>query len=137
VLEVLPAVAVVLGGLLLFGAATRMSAAAGGWLALAGGVWLVIGPTTSMLWESGDLGTGTAIGDTGTRVAEWIGFYFGPGVLISALAGFALGRFMAPRVVPVEEPVATEPDHRPVARRRLSRFRRARPAEREAETARR
>jgi hypothetical protein len=137
VLDVLPAAAAVLGGLLLFIAATRVSASFGGWLALAGGVWLVIGPTMSMLWESGDLGTGNAIGDTGTRVAEWIGFYFGPGVLISALAGFALGRFMAPRVEPVAEPVATEPDRRPVARRRLGRFRRSRPAERETEPARR
>jgi hypothetical protein len=131
-LDVLPAAAAVLGGLLLLTAATRVSASAGGWLALAGGIWLVIGPTMSMLWESGDLGTGSAFGDTGTRVGEWIGFYFGPGVLIAALAGFALGRFMAPRVAPVEEPAAaTEPDGRPTRRRRLQRFRRTAPASRE------
>jgi hypothetical protein len=134
VLEVVPAAAAVLGGLFLLGAATRVSASAGGWLALAGGTWLVIGPTMSMLWEDGELGTGAAIGDTGTRVAEWIGFFYGPGVLIAALAAFALGRFMAPRVEPIEEPgVVTEADRGPVARR-FRRFRRGR-AEREAEPA--
>jgi hypothetical protein len=132
VLELLPAAAAVLGGLFLIGAATRVSASTGGWLALAGGIWLVIGPTMSMLWEDGELGTGAAIGDTGTRVAEWIGFFYGPGVLITALAAFALGRFMAPRVEPVEVPGVTERDRRPVAGRRFRRFRRGR-AEREAE----
>ena len=129
-LEVLPAAAVVVGGLFLLGAATRVSASAGGWLALAGGVWLVIGPTMSMLWENGELGTGAAIGDTGTRVAEWIGFFYGSGALIAVLAAFALGRFMAPRVEPVKEPgVVTEPDRRPVARgRRFRPFRRTRAA---------
>src|SRR5687768_14523724 len=48
VLEVLPAAAAVLGGLLVLGAATRVSASTGGWLALAAGIWLVIGPTMSM-----------------------------------------------------------------------------------------
>jgi hypothetical protein len=135
VLEVLPAAAAVLGGLFLLGAATRVSASTGGWLALAGGIWLVIGPTMSMLWEDGNLGTGAAIGDTGTRVAEWIGFFYGPGVLITALAAFALGRFMAPRVEPIDDRVVTERDGRPVARRRrFSRLRRSR-AEHEAEPA--
>jgi hypothetical protein len=134
VLEVLPAATAVVGGLFLLGAATRVSASAGGWLALASGIWLVIGPTMSMLWEDGELGTGAAIGDTGTRVAEWIGFFYGPGVLIAALAAFALGRFMAPRVEPIEEPgVVTERDRGPVARR-FRRFRRRR-GEREAEPA--
>jgi hypothetical protein len=133
VLEVLPAAVAVLGGLFLIGAATRVSASSGAWLALAGGIWLVIGPTMSMLWENGDLGTGAAIGDTGTRVGEWIGFFYGPGALITALAAFALGRFMAPRVESLEEPgVVTEPDRRSTARRR--RFRRTR-AEQEAEPA--
>jgi hypothetical protein len=126
VLEVLPGAVAVLGGLFLLRAATRVSASMGGWLALAAGIWLVIGPTMSMLWENGDLGTGAAIGDTGTRVAEWIGFFYGPGVLITALAAFALGRFMAPRVEPVEEPgIVTEPDQRPVSRRRRFGRRRA------------
>jgi hypothetical protein len=130
-LEVLPAAAAVLGGLMLVSAVTRASASFGGWLALAAGIWLVIGPTMSMLWESGNLGTGAAIGDTGTRVGEWIGFFYGPGALIAALAAFALGRFMAPAVVPAAEPAAapaatTDEPQRGTYRRRLRPFRRTR-----------
>jgi hypothetical protein len=135
-LEVLPAAAAVLGGLMLIGAVTRASASLGGWLALAAGAWFLIGPTMSMLWENGNLGTGAAIGDTGTRVGEWIGFFYGPGALITALAAYALGRFMAPAVVPATQPTAapaaTDEPRRRTYRRRLP-FRRTRD-QREVET---
>jgi hypothetical protein len=69
----------------------RRSASFGGLLALAGGLWLVSGPSVSMLWNGGDPATGAAIGDTGTRVLEWIGFFYGTGALITMLASYELG----------------------------------------------
>src|SRR6059058_4948252 len=59
--SVLPGAALFLGGLLLMGG-RRGSAGLGGLLALAGGVWLVIGPTFGMLWKSGTIGGGPAFG---------------------------------------------------------------------------
>src|SRR5436309_5603512 len=57
-LEVLPGIAALLGGLILIGSLRRISASFGGLLALAAGIWLLTGPNMSMLWESGNLGTG-------------------------------------------------------------------------------
>lgn len=92
-LDILPAAATVIGGLLLIRAATRASGGVGGWLALAGGVWFVIGPNMSRLWEHGAVGTGRPLGpSTGRQVIEQLGYYEGLGALICAVAAFALGR---------------------------------------------
>jgi hypothetical protein len=90
-LSVLPGAAAVVGGLILIAATTRRSATFGSLLALAGGLWFLGGPTASMLWNGGDLATGAALGDTGTRVLEWIGFFYGAGALITLLAAYELG----------------------------------------------
>lgn len=98
-LDVLPAAAVVLGGLLLLLAVSRARGSLGGWLALAGGVWFVIGPTVSRLWEHGAVGTGAPLGASTTRqILEQLGYYQGLGVVVAAIASFALGR-MAVRSV--------------------------------------
>jgi hypothetical protein len=127
-LSVLPAVAAVLGGLILIGGATRAAARLGGLLALAGGIWFVIGPTMSMLWNHGVTATGPALGANGTRVIEWIGYFYGTGALIVALAAFAIGMLTA-RPVAARAATAAEPE--PVAQKRprrspLGRFRRTR-----------
>jgi hypothetical protein len=107
-LEVLPAAAAVVGGLLLISSRTRATASLGGLVALAGGLWLVVGPTVSMLWEHGNLGTGRAFGSTGTRFLEWIGYYYGAGALITLFAAYFLGFLAAlPRVEPA--PAAAAP----------------------------
>jgi hypothetical protein len=90
-LDVLPGVAAVLGGLIMMGSLRRISASFGALLALAGGIWLVIGPTMSMLWENGQLGTGPAFGSEGVRVLEWLGFFYGVGALITLFSAYALG----------------------------------------------
>jgi hypothetical protein len=92
-LEVLPAVATVLGGLAMMGSASRISGSAGAWLAAAGGAWFVIGQWFSMLWNDGVMQAGepTATTDAG-QVAEWMGFFLGLGVVIVFLAAMALGR---------------------------------------------
>jgi hypothetical protein len=109
-LEVLPAAALFFGGLILLGSRSRIGGILGGWLALAGGVWFVIGPSFSMLWDSslgpaapGDL----PIGSNGVQFLEYIGFFYGVGALGTALAAFALGRFSVVGVRDVEYAGAT------------------------------
>jgi hypothetical protein len=155
-LSVLPGAAAVIGGLILVVSATRRSALFGSLLSLAGGLWFVAGPSVSMLWNGGDPATGAALGDTGTRVLEWIGFFYGTGALITLLSSYELG-FMAALPVTGEavvaapvtarqqpsaaenEPAAEEPattqqpatsEERPPARRRGRRFLRRSPARR-------
>jgi hypothetical protein len=92
-LEVLPAIATVLGGLAVMGSASRISGSAGAWLAAAGGAWFVTGQWFSLLWHTGGMQAGlpTATSDLG-QLAEWIGFFLGLGVVIVFLAAMALGR---------------------------------------------
>jgi hypothetical protein len=92
----------------------RSTASFGGLLALAGGLWFIVGPSVSMLWNGGTQATGPAFGDDGTRVLEWIGFYYGTGALITLFASYGLG-FLAALPVTGEavraverEPVQTE-----------------------------
>jgi hypothetical protein len=90
-LSVLPGAAAVLGGMIMLYSTRRSTASFGGLLALAGGLWFVVGPSVSMLWNDGVQATGAAIGDNGTRVLEWIGFYYGTGALITLFSAYGLG----------------------------------------------
>ena len=90
-LSVLPGAAAALGGLLMLYSTRRSTASLGGLIALAGGLWLVAGPAVSMLWNDGVSATGPAFGDTGTRVLEWLGFFYGVGGLITMFAAYGLG----------------------------------------------
>jgi hypothetical protein len=90
-LSVLPGAAAVLGGLIMLYSTRRSTASFGGLLALAGGLWFIVGPSVSMLWNGGTQATGAAFGDNGTRVLEWIGFYYGTGALITLFASYGLG----------------------------------------------
>jgi hypothetical protein len=92
-LEVLPAVATVLGGLALMGSASRVSGSIGAWLAAAGGAWFVTGQWFSTVWNNGVMQAGapTATSNLG-RAVEWTGFFLGLGAVVVFLAAFALGR---------------------------------------------
>ncbi|WP_116045161.1 PRC-barrel domain containing protein [Amycolatopsis palatopharyngis] len=93
-LSILPGIVVVLGGLLLAPSANRITGGLGAWLALAGGIWFVIGPAMSQLWGAGGAGApiGQPLGGAGMRTLEQIVAFYGLGALITALAAFALGR---------------------------------------------
>ncbi len=91
-LSILPAVAVVLGGLVLLGSAHRLRGGIGAWLAVVGGIWFVVGEQFSQLWNHGTSQAGDALGGTGKRVLEQLAFFDGLGALITAIAAFALGR---------------------------------------------
>jgi hypothetical protein len=87
-LSVLPAACAVLGGLMML--SRRLPASYGGILALAGGLLFMVGPMTYVVWPSGGLGTGPAPGGS-VWLAQWIGFFFATGVLITLLSSYALG----------------------------------------------
>jgi len=94
-LEVLPAIVAVVGGLILMGGMTRVSIMFGGLLALAAGLWFIVGPNVSMLWNHGAITVGPPMGRHNiTRTLEWIGFFYGVGALITMFSSYALG-FMA------------------------------------------
>jgi hypothetical protein len=109
-LSVLPGAAAVLGGLIMLYSTRRSTASFGGLLALAGGLWFVVGPSVSMLWNDGAQATGAAFGDNGTRVLEWIGFYYGTGALITMFAAYGLG-FLA--ALPVTGEAVPESERAP------------------------
>jgi hypothetical protein len=109
-LDVLPGVAAVLGGLALIVSARRASGVAGGWLALMGGVWFLLGPSISLFWShatGGPLhsGIGTPLGGNDRAAVEFIGFFYGLGALITGFSALAIGRF-ASRPGLVDEPTS-------------------------------
>lgn len=110
-LDVLPAAAAILGGLMMIAAARRFTGAAGGWLALLAGAWLLLGPSVSLFWQhpaAGALisGIGTPLGGPNRAAIEMIGFFYGAGALIASLAAFTIGRF-----VPGPEPKLEAPPY--------------------------
>ncbi|MDG3010801.1 hypothetical protein G4X40_11640 [Rhodococcus sp. D2-41] len=92
--EVAPGAAAFLGGLMLLLTSSRAVAMAGAWLAVAGGVWFVIGPAFAPWLTPGELG---APGDprAGMSALEQIGYFSGVGVAIALLGGISLGRLSA------------------------------------------
>lgn len=97
-LNILPGTAAALGGLTMIAAARRGSGVLGGWLALLGGAWLLIGPSVSLLWghtAPGALqsGIGAPLGGHDRAAIETIGFFYGTGALVTMLSAFAIGRF--------------------------------------------
>jgi hypothetical protein len=116
-LSVVPAAGAVLGGLMMLSRG-RQVAWIGGLVALAGGLWFMIGPMTYPLWPSGGIGTGPAPGGS-VWLAQWIPFLFVTGAVISLLSSYALG-FLASDDVFEEEagPDRREPVTPEHARRR-------------------
>lgn len=95
-LEVLPAAAAVLGGLIVAGTTSRTRGIVGGWLAAAAGAWFIIGPSLSRLWTGGPMDAGSPTGDSAaSRVLQEIGFFYGLGAVILFLAALTIGRFSA------------------------------------------
>jgi hypothetical protein len=118
-LDVLPGIVAVVGGLLLIGAGPRAGGRLGALLALAAGIWFAIGPLISELWKAGGA-QGAAHGSRDIRMLEMLTYHTGLGVVMAALAGYALPR--APRTREVvaapgaaAAPEAAEDDRRPVA----------------------
>jgi hypothetical protein len=88
-LDILPGAAVLLGGLILLGTHNRATATFGSSLAIAGGVWFVVGPQISRIWGAINQGTVNS-----APVANTMGWYYGLGVIVTLLAAVALGRML-------------------------------------------
>lgn len=106
-LEVLPAVATIIGGFLLTTSANRVIGLWASWLAAVAGTWFIVGPPLSQLWAGGtpQIGTPAATTTLGATV-EAIGFFYGLGAVILFLAAAALGRFS---VISVRDTRPVEP----------------------------
>jgi hypothetical protein len=119
-----PALAGILGGLLLLVGRTRPIQQLGSLLGVTAGIWFVIGPSLEPLWTSGSggsmsMGHSMSMGgmQSETKQAlEAIGYHYGTGAVLATLAAIALGLLVAaPAVVATGEPIA--------ARRERLRFR--------------
>src|ERR687895_685284 len=125
-LNVAPAIATGLGGLIVLFSANRAVAMFGGWLATLGGAWFIVGPAVSVLWKNpGASATGTPIGGGGRQGAVALCFFIRRGAVIVFFAALALGRFSVfgvrearlieqeaapgPGPVPTDETATTQP----------------------------
>ncbi|OJZ69727.1 hypothetical protein BRW65_22505 [Mycobacterium paraffinicum] len=90
-LEVLPGAATALGGLLVLLSGNRASAVFGGWLAVLGGAWFVVGRAFASTLGLGDLGQPAAATDLKRALLE-ISYFTGLGALIVFLGGAAVAR---------------------------------------------
>jgi hypothetical protein len=106
-LDVLPGAAAAIGGLVLIRGTTRMGASLGAGLALLGGLWLVAGPVTSLLWNEAGFATGPPMGGNTRRTLEWLGFYFGVGGLITTFAAYEMGFLAALPLGPATDAART------------------------------
>jgi hypothetical protein len=107
-LDILPAAAVVLGGLMLLRSGHRVSGTLACWLAMAGGAWFAVGPAVSLLWQHGPGPIGGPLFGTTRQMLELVGTFYGLGVVIVGLSSFALGRVVS-RPGIVIEPAAEDP----------------------------
>jgi hypothetical protein len=88
-LEVFPGVVTAAGGLVLFISGNRGSAMFGGWLAVLGGAWFVVGRTFASTLNIGDVGQPVASTDLKRALLE-VTYFTGLGALIVFLGGAAL-----------------------------------------------
>ncbi|OBH06869.1 hypothetical protein [Mycobacterium sp. E1747] len=104
-LEVLPGAATALGGLLVLLSGNRASAVFGGWLAVLGGAWFVVGRAFASTLGVGDLGQPVASTDLKRALLE-VTYFTGLGALIVFLGGAAVARLA---VRHARDVVVTEP----------------------------
>ncbi|OBH02380.1 MULTISPECIES: hypothetical protein [unclassified Mycobacterium] len=115
-LEVLPGAVTALGGLLLLVSGNRGSAVFGGWLAVLGGAWFVVGRAFAPTLGIGDVGQPAAATDLKRALLE-VTYFTGLGALIVFLGGAALARAAVRHardvVVTEPAPVAAAPAGEP------------------------
>jgi hypothetical protein len=107
-LEVFPGIVTAAGGLLLLVSGNRATAMLGGWLAVIGGAWFVVGRTLAPTLRLGSVGNPIGATDAKRAVLE-IAYFSGLGALIVFLGGAALARMSVRTVRDVEYALQNEP----------------------------
>ncbi len=97
-LDILPGLGALIAGATLALSANRLRGIAAGSLALACGIWLLIGPSISMVWAHGAPGVlnyaiGVPLGGHDRAAAELLACFYGLGMAISTLSTIAVRRF--------------------------------------------
>lgn len=96
--HVLPGVAAIIAGALLWHHRRSIALGAAG-LALAAGVWMIISPFVPRAWLDGGMGgMGGGEPSTALQIITPLGYHHLPGIITAGLAAFALGLLLAPRV---------------------------------------
>ena len=90
-LEVAPGAAAFAGGLLLLGSTNRAVAIAGSWLGIAGGAWLIVGPSLTDVLNM-NIGTPDPTLSTRRQALAELAYFYAVGALILFFAAAALGR---------------------------------------------
>jgi hypothetical protein len=91
-LNILPGALAVLAGVALLLSVRRAALLGGALLALIAGAWFVVGPAVSLTWESGTGPIGRPLFGSTRQMLELVGYFYGLGAVICALAAFSLGR---------------------------------------------
>lgn len=86
-LTVVPGAAAMLGGLIML-TGRRPAVVAGGGLALAGGLWLLLAPVAFAVVAGHELGT--VSGGESVRLLQWMPFFFCAGALVSLVSAYGL-----------------------------------------------
>jgi hypothetical protein len=100
-LEVFPGATAAVGGFFLLTSSNRATAMFGGWLAVIGGAWFVVGRTLASTLRIGGIGQPIAATDAKRAVIE-IASFSGLGALIVFLGGAVLARISVRTVRDVE-----------------------------------
>jgi hypothetical protein len=89
--EVAPGAAAFAGGLLLLASTNRAVAIAGSWLGIAGGAWLIVGPSLAGVLDM-TIGTPDPTLSTNRQALAELAYFYAVGALILFFAAAALGR---------------------------------------------
>jgi len=117
-LEILPAVGLVLGGLIVLLSRLRPAALLGASLAALSGCWFAVGSALAPLWTSNLPAQGKPTGGPVAQAVEQIGFFTGLGVVAVCVASIALGRLsvLTVRDLKSAERAAATPDQAAVSK---------------------
>ena len=92
--HLLPGVAAVVGGVLIF-TASRSRVLAGSLVALLAGIWMIISPFVVRAWLDGGGGGGGGDASTVMSIITPLGYHHVPGILTLGLSAFLIGRLTA------------------------------------------
>lgn len=112
-LEIVPAIATLIGGVIVLLSRLRPLALFGALLAAVGGALFAVGPALGPLWAATS-SAGTPVGGPVARAMEQIGYFTGLGVVIVLVASVAIGRLAMISVKDMKS-AARQARHAPVA----------------------